>query len=81
MEVTGTLTEAASAVSFCIRIVGLRARHRDLVVGRINLHQHRSRLDVLVVLHIELDDVPGDPRTDGVHVAVDLRVIGGFVAR
>ncbi len=52
----------------------------DLIVGRIDLDQHRSRSYILIVLHVELGDVAGDAGADGVHVAVDLSIVSGFVA-
>ena len=60
--------------------VRLGALESDLIVGRIDFYQHRSRLHVLVVLHVELDDMSGDAGADGIDVAVDLSVVGGFIA-
>ena len=40
--------------------ISLSAFIGDLIVGRIDLHQHRSRLHVLIVLDIEFDHVARD---------------------
>ncbi len=60
--------------------IGFGALVGDLIVRRINLDQHRSRLHVLIVLDVELDHVAGDARADGIDVAVDLGIVGRFVA-
>ena len=51
-----------------------------LIVGGIDFNQHRPGLNVLIVLDVELDDMAGDAGADGIHVAVDLSVVGRFVA-
>ena len=75
IEVMGTLTPAAlAAASASSKLV------RHLIIGRIDFHQHRPGLHVLVVIDIELGDVSGNPRADGIDVPVHLRVVGSFIA-
>ena len=50
----------------CLSIfkIGLGAFVGDLIVGGIDLDQHRSCLHVLIVLNVEFDDVAGDAGAD-----------------
>ncbi len=53
-------------------------RQCDLVVFGVELHQDCSRLDIPIVVHHDAGYVAANPRTEGVNVTIDLRVIGGF---
>ncbi len=56
-----------------------RLRHCDLVVARIDLDQQFARFHTVVVLGMDADDSPVDPRAQRIDMSVYLRVIGGFV--
>src|SRR5262249_50144585 len=56
--------------------LALRLLERDLVVGGIDLHEHRARLDVLVVLRVDRLHRAAHARGGRVDGAVDLRVVG-----
>src|SRR5208282_1698027 len=58
-----------------VGVHGARLRDGDFVVGRVNFHQHRSLLHVLVVFHIELQDMAADASAYRVDVPVNLRVV------
>src|SRR5262249_32657951 len=42
--------------------------------------EHVPRLDVLVVVHVDFDDVSRDPRTHGVEMRIHLSIVGRLVA-
>ncbi len=63
---------------FGVGQVGFRLGERDFVVLRIDADQHVARVHELLVFRLHLDDVPVDPRADGVDVPVDLRVVGAI---
>ena len=60
--------------------VGLGTFVSDLIIRGIDFDQHGSRRHVLIVLHIELDNVAGDAGADRIDVAIDLGIVGRFVA-
>ena len=58
--------------------VGLRLLERDLIVLGVDLGDGRTDFHLLVVFHVDLDDLAGDAGADLVEVAVHLRVVGVF---
>src|SRR5262249_40199544 len=67
----------------CLRVRAVRARLRDchLIVHRVDLNQHSTFLDILVVLNVKTYDMSANASADRIDVAVDLRVISRLVAR
>src|SRR6202023_2247580 len=51
----------------------------NLIIPRIDLNQHRTLLDVLVVFDVYTSDVSANAGADGVYVAIYLRIVGGLV--
>ncbi len=60
--------------------VGFRLRDRNLIVLRIDLHQHGALLHPLVVFHVDPYHIAGNTRADGIQVNIRLGVVGGFIA-
>ena len=56
-------------------VVGLRAFHRHAVIGRIDLHEHGTRLHELPIIGEHARDMSADLGADGIDVAIDLRVV------
>ncbi len=56
--------------------IGLRLRDRNLIVLRIDLHQHGAFLHPLVVVHVDLHHVAGNTRADRIQVNIRLGIVG-----
>ncbi len=66
--------------AFGVRQLGARFLHRDLVVARIDLDQHRSRFDRLVVREGDVQNRARDLRGDLGHARINLRIVGRLAA-
>ena len=77
MLVMGTLTLAAAALAWALATL---PRHfpPQPYSRRIEFGNHVSRLDDLIFLDIDLENLAADARADLDQMAVDLRVIGVF---
>ena len=58
---------------------GLLLRHRHRVIRRVNFHQQFVREDKLVVQNVDREHLARNPGRDGNDVALNKRVVGGFV--
>jgi hypothetical protein len=61
-----------------LREIRLAALNGEIQVGRIDLHQWLAGLDVGIVVHQHPRDRTADARADGMNVAFQKGVIGGF---
>jgi hypothetical protein len=60
--------------------IGLGLGDGNFIVFGVNLNEDGALLDPLVIIHIDLDNVAGNARADGVKVDVGLGIVRGFVA-
>ena len=60
---------------------GLVLLHRDLKVLGIDLGNQGTGLDILVLIHVDLDHLSGNPGADLYQVTIHLCVVGVFVIR
>ena len=63
------------------RQIGAGAIQGHLIVSGVQFDQHRAGLNVLIVVHQDLDYGAANTRAHGMNVPVDLRVIRGFAHR
>ena len=61
-----------------LRLLGPRALQGDPVVSGVELRQHGSGPDELVVFKANLEHRAGDPAADLIEMPVYLRVVGAF---
>ncbi len=59
---------------------GLGGFQIDVVLARIDMDEEIALMDELIVANIERNDGAGDPRRDGHRIAVDIGVVGQFIA-
>ena len=80
VDVIGTLLCAAIAARFGIGQLGPRLVHGDLIVARIELHEHGAGFDQLVVRDRHLQHRAADARRHRRHVRIHLRIVGRLAA-
>ena len=55
--------------------IALRLRHFHLRFGRIDVGDRVAAMDELILVNVDVRNLPGDPRGDRHHVRGDLRVV------
>ena len=75
----GHIQAKGARSGFCVGKLGFGMVDSNLIIPRIDLNQHRALVDVLVVFDVYTSDVSGNAGTDGVYVAIHLRIVGGLV--